>query len=238
MTQSAGITISVLHVDDNPSFRELTVSLLEEADERFVVDTEASTADGMERLRRQEYDCVVSDYEMPGKDGIEFLRGVRTEYPDKPFILFTGKGSEEVASKAISAGVTDYLQKESGTEQYAVLANRITNAVDRYNAQRKLDQLRERTRELMYTETITETAEYAVEAANNIIGAPLSGVNIVNDAETCLKPVAAAESVPEVFGDAPVFNRDTPRGRPMRSPGRSSEQATPSASIRSRLRTV
>lgn len=43
--------------------------------------------------------------------------------------LFTGKGSEEVASEAISAGVSDHLQKESGTDQYAILANRIENLV-------------------------------------------------------------------------------------------------------------
>ncbi len=72
---------------------------------------------------------------MPNQNGIEFLHAVRDDYPDLPFILFTGKGSEEVASKAISAGVTDYLQKEAGTDQYTVLANRIRNAVDRARAQ-------------------------------------------------------------------------------------------------------
>jgi PAS domain S-box-containing protein len=71
---------------------------------------------------------------MPNQNGIEFLRSVREIYPDLPFILFTGKGSEEVASEAISAGVSDYLQKESGTDQYTVLANRIANLVSQYRA--------------------------------------------------------------------------------------------------------
>ncbi|SDJ23701.1 Signal transduction histidine kinase [Halovenus aranensis] len=149
---------------------------------------------------------------MPGEDGIEFLKTVRAEYPDIPFILFTGKGSETIASEAISAGVTDYLQKESGPEQYTVLANRIANAVDRYDAQRKLEQLRERTRELMYTETVEETANCAVTAADNIIGAPLSGVNLANDAETRLEPVASAATVPELFDSLPVFERDASPG--------------------------
>jgi PAS domain S-box-containing protein len=74
---------------------------------------------------------------MPGENGIEFLEAVREEYPDLPFILYTGKGSEEVASDAISSGVTDYLQKGSGTDQYTVLANRITNAVEAYRTQRE-----------------------------------------------------------------------------------------------------
>jgi signal transduction histidine kinase len=46
-----------------------------------------------------------------------------------PFILFTNKGSADIASEAIEAGVTDYLRKGGGPEQYEVLANRITNAV-------------------------------------------------------------------------------------------------------------
>ncbi len=63
-------------------------------------------------------------------DGLEFLRAVRSEHPDLPFILFTGKGSEEVARDAFRVGATDYMQKDTGTDQYTVLANRITNAVE------------------------------------------------------------------------------------------------------------
>jgi DNA-binding NarL/FixJ family response regulator len=74
---------------------------------------------------------------MPGMDGIEFLQAVREEFPDLPFILFTGKGSEAVASEAISAGVTDYLQKDTGTNQYTVLTNRVRNAVKRREAERE-----------------------------------------------------------------------------------------------------
>jgi PAS domain S-box-containing protein len=76
---------------------------------------------------------------MPGESGIEFLRSVRKRYPDLPFILFTGKGSEAVASDAISAGVTDYLQKETGSEQYELLANRIDTAVAQYRTARELE---------------------------------------------------------------------------------------------------
>ena len=81
---------------------------------------------------------MVTDYDMPGRDGIEFLEAVREEHPELPFILFTGKGSEAVASETISAGVTDYLQKEAGTEQYAALATRIRNVVTRYRREREL----------------------------------------------------------------------------------------------------
>jgi PAS domain S-box-containing protein len=128
--------ISVLHVDDEPDFADLAADMLEREDNRFTVATATSASEGLERLAADNFDCIVSDYDMPGENGIEFLRQVRDEYPDHPFILFTGKGNEDVASEAMSAGVTDYLQKDSGAEQYELLANRIRNAVERAQAQR------------------------------------------------------------------------------------------------------
>lgn len=72
---------------------------------------------------------------MPGQSGIEFLQVVRDDHPDLPFVLFTGKGSETIASEALRAGATDYLQKEAGTEQYELLANRVANAVRQFRGQ-------------------------------------------------------------------------------------------------------
>jgi PAS domain S-box-containing protein len=103
-----------------------------------------SADEGLAHLAETAVDCIVSDYEMPGQNGIEFLEAVRADYPDLPFVLYTGKGGEEVASDAISAGVTDYLQKEAGTSQYAVLANRVANAVERYRSRRALEASQER----------------------------------------------------------------------------------------------
>ena len=133
-------TITVLHVDDEPGFPEMVASFLAREDDRFEVKTANSPRRGAELLRRDAIDCIVSDYDMPDQDGIEFLESVRETRPDLPFILYTGKGSEAVASDAISAGATDYLQKQSGNEQYELLANRIRNAVERYNTERELHQ--------------------------------------------------------------------------------------------------
>ncbi len=131
-------TIHVLHVDDEPDTADLVATFLEREDERMTIHSATSAEDGMAALSELEVDCIVSDYDMPGTNGIEFLEAVREQDPDLPFILYTGKGSEEIASDAISAGVTDYLQKESGTSHYTILANRIRNAVEKYAAQEKL----------------------------------------------------------------------------------------------------
>lgn len=137
--------VRILHVDDDPAFAELVATYLERENDRFEVLTEPGPDAALARLDEADVDCVVSDYDMPECNGIEFLTAVREEYPDLPFVLFTGKGSEAVASDAISAGVTDYIQKGTGTDQYELLANRITNAVV---SRRSREALAERTREL------------------------------------------------------------------------------------------
>ena len=136
--------VHLLHVDDEPDFAEMAARFLERADDRIAVTTARSANEGLDRLAGEEIDCIVSDYDMPGSDGLAFLARVRAEYEDVPFVLFTGKGSEEIASEAISAGVTDYLQKGGGTDQYALLARRVTNAVERRRTREKLESERRR----------------------------------------------------------------------------------------------
>ena len=136
--------IAVLHVDDEPELSELAATYLEQENERLTVETATNADDALDRLAATEFDCVVSDYDMPGRNGIELLELVRERFQDLPFILYTGKGSEEIASEAISAGVTEYLQKETGTGQYAVLANRISNAVSKHRSHTALNGSRKR----------------------------------------------------------------------------------------------
>jgi len=124
----------VLHVDDDAAFAELTATHLEREGLDVAVETDPEAA--LDRLDQEPFDCVVSDFDMPAMDGLDLLDAVREGEPEphRPFILFTGKGSEQIASRAISAGVTDYLQKGSG-ETYDLLANRVRNAVEAYRSQ-------------------------------------------------------------------------------------------------------
>lgn len=131
--------IQILHVEDDSQFATLTATYLEREEDRFDVATASDAAEGLDRLRDTDFQCIVSDFDMPGKNGLEFLEAVRTDFPLIPFILYTGKGSEEIASQAISAGVTDYIQKQGGTDHFTILANRIGNAVGRAEAKREID---------------------------------------------------------------------------------------------------
>ncbi len=103
---------AILYVDDEPELLTLCRLYLEK-DGRYTVDTAESAAEGLKKLRAGQFDAVISDYLMPESDGVDFLRQVRLEFGNIPFILFTGKGREEVVIEAINHGVTCYLQKGS-----------------------------------------------------------------------------------------------------------------------------
>lgn len=167
----------VICVDDEPSFAALTAKQLER---KSNVEAQGFT-DPNEALAAvsESVDCIVSDFDMPGMDGLELLETIREEHPELPFVLFTGKGSESVASEAISKGVTEYLQKSTRGGQYDVLANRVENAIEGYRTKRQLESQRS------LVDRIVETMPYGVvvhdatgdvvvanEHARSIIGMP------------------------------------------------------------------
>lgn len=130
-------TARILCVDDEPEMLALIEAYLKRGSESATVETATSPTAALDRLGAGKIDCIVSDYQMPEIDGLEFLDAVREDHPDVPFILFTGKGSEAVAERAISAGVTDYIQKGTASDTFAVLVNRVENAIDQYRAERE-----------------------------------------------------------------------------------------------------
>jgi PAS domain S-box-containing protein len=136
--------ISVVYVDDYQELCELTAEGLEESSDRLEVETTTDPEAVLDRL--DEFDCVVADYAMPEMDGLELLRRVRVTTEELPFILYTGKGDENVASEAISLGVTDYLAKTGGPERFVRLAHRVENVVEARRASAQAKQARQRAR--------------------------------------------------------------------------------------------
>jgi PAS domain S-box-containing protein len=131
--------IDVLLVDDDAAMAGMTAEFLDRELADATITTLTDPTAVVPALSEGEYDCIVSDFDMPEVDGLELLERVRGMDLEIPFLLFTGKGSEEIASRAISAGVDEYLQK-GGPEKYAVLANNVENLVEKHWAEQQVRQ--------------------------------------------------------------------------------------------------
>ncbi|TKX57669.1 PAS domain S-box protein [Halorubrum sp. SS7] len=130
--------IDVLHVDDDPSVLDLTEAYFERELDAVSVTSVTDPEEALDRLDEGAFDCVVSDYDMPAMDGLEFFDALRERHQKVPFVLYTGKGSEEIASQALNAGVTGYFQK-GGPEQLRRLANRVDQAVEEHRTKEIAD---------------------------------------------------------------------------------------------------
>jgi PAS domain S-box-containing protein len=140
--------IHVLHVDDDSGLLKITKQCLE-MEGPLQVDTALSVEEALMKLEKDEYDIVVSDYQMPGKDGLDFLKALRSRGNAIPFIMFTGKGREEVAIEALNLGANQYLNKMGETETvYVELAHSITELAKTRKAEEKQRESEERFRDL------------------------------------------------------------------------------------------
>jgi len=123
--------LRVLCVDDEPGLAELVAAYLERDDEmdcETVVETDPAAA--LDRIEREPFDCVVSDYDMPGRTGVELLSAARESRPDLPFLLFSATEPDAIAAEMVRAGVSDYVTKRGGAGRYTALVRRVEHAID------------------------------------------------------------------------------------------------------------
>lgn len=121
--------IRVLHVDDEPQFLKITRHILE-TEGNFRVDTAKSAEEALTRIKTTDYDVIVSDYKLPGKNGLELLEKLRGSDNRTPFVILTGKAEEDIVMSALNMGVTQYLKKSSDSERmYTELIHAIQHAV-------------------------------------------------------------------------------------------------------------
>jgi PAS domain S-box-containing protein len=129
---------SLLYVDDEPALLEIGTIFLERTGE-FSVTTASGVDEALRVLENTSCDLVISDYQMPERDGIELLQEIRSRYPDLPFILFTGRGREEIAIRAFDLGADFYLQKGGDPlAQFAELTQKVRQAIRRRRAEEAL----------------------------------------------------------------------------------------------------
>ena len=133
--------ISVLYVDDEEALLDIGKKYLERTG-KLKVETTTSPPHALEILSSTAFDVVVSDYQMPEMDGIEFLKHLRATHPKLPFIIFTGKGREEVAIEAFESGADFYLQKGGAPKpQFAELVKKIITAYEHRQGEFRIHKL-------------------------------------------------------------------------------------------------
>lgn len=154
-------SIRILYVDDEPSLLEIGKLFLEDNGE-FTVDTVTSAREALSRMKTERYDAIIADYQMPEMDGIQFLVEVRSHFGPVPFILFTGRGREEIVIAALNSGANFYIQKGGEpVSQFAELSHKIISAVNGRSAETALRESEERLR--------------------SFVGQALEGISIVDE---------------------------------------------------------
>ena len=189
--------ISVLYVDDEPALLEIA-KIYVEASGEFSLDTLTSATDAISVLKSRQYDVIISDYQMPEMDGIAFIRALRHRGNTTPFIIFTGKGREEIVIQALNEGVDFYLQKGGEPRsQFAELQHKLRLAVERKRSERAILHfnrlyavlsavnstiVRAKTRNELFSEICRITVENG--------GFTMAWIGLVNNTRRTLEPAA------------------------------------------------
>ena len=142
--------IKVLLVDEEPEILSIAEIYLKKFG-NFEIKTSLSAKEGLELFETGDFDAIISDYEMPEMDGLDFLKKIREGNSLIPFILFSGKGREEIIIEAFQSGADGFVQKGPNPSAiYAELAHHVEVSVSRRKAEIEL-----------------RTKEYAIEHSIN-----------------------------------------------------------------------
>jgi len=158
--------IRVLHVDDDADFLKSSKLILE-MQGSFQIETALSVKEALKKIRQKPYDVIIADYKMPETNGLNFLKELRDNGNDVPFILFTGKGREEIAIEALNLGADRYFNKNGKPKiVYGELAHSLITAVKAKRAEKALQESEEKYRK-QFEEAMD--AIFLVDAETGII---------------------------------------------------------------------
>ncbi len=138
--ESTKITVPklILLVDDDFCLLQIAKKILE-AEGLFIIDCVSSVDEAYQKLSMSHYDAIISDFEMPKKNGLTFLKELREKKNEIPFILFTGKSREEMAVKALKLGADGYITKQGNPETvYGELTYTLQNSIEKNESKQKL----------------------------------------------------------------------------------------------------
>ena len=167
--------LNVLHVDDDSAYLELfSISF----GRTFKIKSLTSIKKAFSELKTGEIDVVVTDFEMPEMDGLEFLKAVKEEHPDIPVIFQTGQGNEDIARQAFIHGASDYFTKDYFSFAFKEkISNSIKKAVkirkttkEKKESERKYKNLLESLQDLVFTTDTEGKITFANKAFERTMG--------------------------------------------------------------------
>lgn len=175
----------VLHIDDEETLLDFTKMFIEQSNPNMQLVPVTKLEELLEKVK-EPYDCILSDYKISKRyNGINICRIVK-EIEDKPFILYTGHGSEEVAEEAFASGVDDYMRKEMDPSHFQVLAKRIQHAVDKYRSEQtreryknRLEALHKYAIEISSAKTMEEISDLSFDAIYNMLEFSFAGIHLI-----------------------------------------------------------
>ena len=128
--------LSILVIDDNADDRDYYRRCLSKGNAPCTIHEAEDGEQGFQRITEVNPDCVLLDYSLPGRDGIEVLKRIRAKYPFVPVVMLTGQGNETIAVAAMKEGAQDYITKSTITPE--ALARIVRVAVIHSTMQRRI----------------------------------------------------------------------------------------------------
>ena len=197
-TETADI-IYILAVDDDESFLTETRLILLTDNGNFKVETATSVNEALKKMETKKYDAIVSDYDMPQNNGLDFLRQIRQTGRSTPFFLFASKAREEVAIDALNLGAEGYYNKHGEPEVvFGELSYGIKKAVSGRRMQNALVESERRYRELMEQAV---DAIYVHDVDNGIIDVNKSACTMLGYTKEELLKMTVTDINPNINSD-------------------------------------
>ncbi len=118
----------ILVIEDEAAIRRVLVKILSEESETYEVDEAEDGSQGLEMIKKTDYDLALCDIKMPKLDGVEVLQNAKKIRPEIPFIMISGHGDLDTAVNTMRLGAFDYISKPPDLNR---LLTTVRNALDK-----------------------------------------------------------------------------------------------------------
>ncbi len=119
--------LNILIADDHPIVRYGLKQILAETPQKAVVDEASSGTEVLSKVRQRDYDVVLLDISMPGMNGLDTLKELRTQRPDLPVLILSIHPEEQYALRVLRAGASGYLTKDSAPDELVAAIQQVSS---------------------------------------------------------------------------------------------------------------